>query len=79
MALMFVCDQTDHRQAARNRVFNSWFTSADDYLITKLDQSICSDDNVSCAYLSIMYHSENDKAHQLENAFVNLSKDIDNK
>lgn len=77
--LMFICDQSDNRQMSRKRKFNSWYVSAADAPITKIDKTICASDGTSCVHVSVMHHFDNPKSHKIAVAFEKMRQEMEAK
>lgn len=71
-ALITICDTADGKQAARKRLFDSWFNKYNNDFLIKLDTLVDLEDETTFA--SLLFTSDNINAEELIHNFKELSK-----
>ena len=69
---MIVCDNTDHREKGRNRLFQQWYTRLHDTAICKVDKQYRSE--YYDIYSSLLIHENNPDFDNIVRAFIRLSE-----
>lgn len=71
-AVVIVCDNTDHREKGRNRLFQQWYTRLHDTAICKVDKQYRSE--YYDIYSSLLIHENNPDFDNIVRAFIRLSE-----
>lgn len=71
-AVIITCDNTDHREQGRNRLFQQWYARFGDPSIYKIDRQYHSEDYD--IYSSLLIHEQNPNREHIEAAFIQLSE-----
>lgn len=74
--VVFSCDTTDGKQAARHRKFNDWYLRFNDTTFLKYDGVIKDDENATVYFMSLIIKSNNPFKESIENAFRELTDDL---
>lgn len=71
-AVVIICDNTDHREQGRNRLFQQWYARFADQSILKIDRKYHSEDYD--IYSSLLIHEQNPNLEKIEQAFIRLAE-----
>lgn len=74
--VVFSCDTTDGKQAARHRKFNDWYLRFNDASFLKYDGLIEDTVNDTIYYMSLIIKSSNPFKESIQNAFRELTDDL---
>lgn len=74
--VVFSCDTTDGKQAARHRKFNDWYLRFNDTSFLKYDGIIQDPINDTTYFMSLIIKSNNPFIHSIEAAFRELTDDL---
>lgn len=70
-AVIIICDNTDHREKGRNRLFQQWYDRMSNTAICKVDKQYRSEDYD--IYSSLLIHENNADFDNIVRAFIRLS------
>lgn len=77
-SLLYVCDCNDGKELKRKLKFSNWYEKSSlKTSVTKIDKTITTEDNIH--YSSLIYHTENPFKSSLEQAYYEISDNLDNK
>jgi len=68
-AILYICDSSDGKQAARSRLFNQWYNRYSWGKIEKHDGKINNPDSAAAEHVSIIVNSENPYSKDIVDAF----------
>lgn len=71
-AVIIVCDNTDHREQGRNRLFQQWYARLHNTSICKVDRKYQSEDYD--IYSSLLIHVDNPDLKTIIPAFIKLTE-----
>lgn len=71
-AVIIVCDNTDHREHGRNRLFQQWYARLHNTSICKVDRKYQSEDYD--IYSSLLIHVDNPDLKTIIPAFIKLTE-----
>jgi Family of unknown function (DUF6169) len=74
--VVFSCDTTDRKQAARHRKFSDWFLRFNDDTFLKFDGIIDDKSNDNQYYMSMILRNDNPDKIEIEEAFSMLIDDL---
>ena len=74
--VVFSCDTTDGKQAARNRKFDDWFGQFNDDSLLKLNETIFDIENQFQYFMSMIISKENPHKEEIMAAFKELTKTL---
>jgi hypothetical protein len=74
--VVFSCDTTDGKQAARNRKFDDWFKQFNDDSLLKLNETIFDVENQSQYFMSMILSKENPNKDEIMTAFKELTNTL---
>jgi hypothetical protein len=76
--ILYICESSDEKQAARARLFDNWFRVYSGDIADKIDGKIKSSDNdITEEYVSVIINKQNPHSHNIEKTFNIILNNID--
>lgn len=68
-AILYICDKSDGKQAARSKLFHKWYKKYSWEMIEKLDGKLVNPNSPESEYVSLIINAENPYADNIIEAF----------
>lgn len=68
-AILYICDSSDGKQAARSKLFDRWFKSYSWEMVVKHDGKLANTDSPESEYVSLIVNTENPYTDNVVEAF----------
>lgn len=68
-AILYICDKSDGKQAARSKLFDKWYKNYSWEMVKKYDGKLANPDSLESEYVSLIVNTKNPFADNIVEAF----------